>query len=386
MPNKLSQEEFIERCKALHSDRTKYLEYDYSKAKYINNNTKFEIICPVHGSFWQLPGVHNDKKHPSGCPKCRGTHKRSLDEFVEDARKVHGNKYDYSEVKYVNNLTKVKIICPKHGIFYQDPVHHIAMGQGCPKCGVEFQTRNQTFTWGEVLKKFKEVHGNKYDYSEAEQYYIDGKSKVKIICPIHGEFWQSVGMHRSGQGCPECGKIKRNRSLMTSESEFIKKAREIHGNKYDYSDLHYEKLTTKAQIICPKHGPFWQKPTNHLEGRGCPKCQNSLGETAIRVWLENHNIKYEQQKYIKGMQRNGRGYMKIDFYLPDYGVAIEYNGQQHYKLSGHFRFGNTPEILKDQQERDRVKKEFLELSDIVFIEIPYTEYNNIGNILSEYLL
>lgn len=87
MPNKLSQEEFIERCKALHSDRTKYLEYDYSKAEYINNNTKFEIICPVHGSFWQNPGDHNNKKHPQGCPKCRGTHKRSLEEFIEEAKK-----------------------------------------------------------------------------------------------------------------------------------------------------------------------------------------------------------------------------------------------------------------------------------------------------------
>lgn len=103
----ICSENFIEKANKVHNHR-----YDYSKVNYINNREKVCIICPEHGEFWQGPYKHLTGQ---GCPKCGGTQKSNIDEFILKAKKVHGNKYDYSKVEYVNNKTKVCIICPEHG-------------------------------------------------------------------------------------------------------------------------------------------------------------------------------------------------------------------------------------------------------------------------------
>lgn len=120
--------------------------------------------------------------------------KKTTKEFVKEAKHVHGNKYDYSKVKYVNANTKVEFVCPKHGVFAQTPSSHLR-GQGCPMCGGK-----KKLTTLEFARKAKEVHGNKYDYSKVR--YTNAKSKVKIICPEHGVFEQLPSNHLSGCGCP----------------------------------------------------------------------------------------------------------------------------------------------------------------------------------------
>ena len=120
----MTKEKFIEKAKAIHGDR-----YDYSKVEYSNNRTKVCIICPVHGEFWQTPHTH---LQGCGCPACYGTKKRTKEEFVEEARKIHGDRYDYSRVEYINNKTPVCIICPEHGEFWQKPENHLVAKQGCP--------------------------------------------------------------------------------------------------------------------------------------------------------------------------------------------------------------------------------------------------------------
>lgn len=122
------------------------------------------------------------------------------------------------------------------------------------------------------IKKAKSVHGNKYDYSKV--CYVNSQTKVCIVCPEHGEFWQTPANHIRGNKCPICSNKGRGRIKRSSTEEFIEKAKSVHGDKYDYSKVEYVNSNTNVEIICNTHGSFYQKPLNHLNGQGCPKCSD----------------------------------------------------------------------------------------------------------------
>ena len=254
-------EKWIKKAKAVHGDK-----YDYSKVNYVNCKTVVRIICPKHGEFLQTPNAHLSHK---GCPKCAANAKLTVDEFVEKARKVHGDKYDYSKVEYENSQSKVCIICPEHGEFWQTPNSHLR-GVRCPKCGEISRIKLHSFTTKDFIEKARKAHGDKYDYSKVK--YVNEHTKVCIICPEHGEFWQAAHDHVRGRGCPKCAVKRISKILSSNTEEFIEKARKIHGDKYDYSKVDYVNRYTKVCIICPEHGEFWQMPKNHLSGQRCLKC------------------------------------------------------------------------------------------------------------------
>ena len=307
-----TNESFINLSNKRHHDK-----YDYSKVEYVNNKTPVCIICPEHGEFWQRPDSHLQGQ---GCPKCGGTTRLTTEEFIKKACEIHGDRYDYSKVEYINTETKVCIICPEHGEFWQTPHAHL-YGQGCPKCYGNIKLTKEDF-----IGKSKHIHGDKYDYSKVEYNGFD--SKVCIICLKHGEFWQTPHMHLQGQGCPKCyGLNKTNDDII---SEFIT----IHGDKYDYSKVEYINTETKVCIICPEHGEFWQTPHNHLQGQGCPKCRNSKLHNKIRTLLKSNNIYFEEEKTFNWLRYKGNLY--LDFYLPDYNIAIEVQGIQHFKSIEYF--------------------------------------------------
>jgi len=181
---------FIHKANKIHNNK-----YDYSKVKYINSRTKIVIICPEHGEFNQTPNNHIiDKK---GCPKCAGNYPLNTNEFIKRATNKHNNKYDYSKVKYVNSTTKITIICTVHGEFNQTPQGHLK-GYGCPSC-----TKNSKLGKNRFIHKANKIHNNKYDYSKVK--YSTTKSKIIIICPIHGEFTQLPLNHLYNKnGCPYC--------------------------------------------------------------------------------------------------------------------------------------------------------------------------------------
>ena len=272
---KVSTEEFIKKAKKIHNNR-----YNYSKVEYINAKAKVCITCPIHGEFWQLPEVH---LRGGGCPKCSGKN-ITTEEFINRAREVHGDKYDYSKVKYGDSKTKVCIICPKHGEFWQLPGNHLR-GKGCILCSKPVYNTNS------FIEEAKKVHGDKYDYSKAK--YTKAIEKVCIICPIHGEFWQTPNSHLRGQGCPKCGGSKQ-----LTTKEFIGKAREIHGDKYDYSKVEYVNANTKVCIICPIHGEFWQTPTSHLNSSGCPVCGKGFTKEYKFNLLKEFESEYEFRAFL----------------------------------------------------------------------------------------
>lgn len=192
---------FIEKAKEL------FPEYDYSKSIYTKAREKLIVICPEHGEFLVSPDNHINKK--SGCPLCKGKKirktvtKKAANTFIEKARHIHGNKYDYSKVNYIDSHTKVCIICLEHGEFWQSPNNHLN-GNNCPLCANKTISENQTKTTQQFILEATAKHRGKYSYNKTN--YTRARNKVIITCPIHGNFEQIAEHHLKGHGCPYCNK------------------------------------------------------------------------------------------------------------------------------------------------------------------------------------
>lgn len=264
--------------------------------------------------------------------------KLTTQDFIERARKIHGNFYDYSKVDYKGRDINVCIICPIHGEFWQTPHNHIN-GSKCPKCVGKY--RYKTEEWIEEAKK---VHGDKYDYSNV--IYKGAFEKVCIICSKHGEFWQKANNHLNGDGCKKCYNIKKRMGLEL----FISLSKNIHGDKYDYSKVEYVNSRTKVCIICPKHGEFWQTPNSHLNGRGCPICKESSLEREIAKLLCKNKIKYE-----RGFNDKWLGKQHLDFFLPSHNIAIECQGIQHFEPKSFGSRVDTSLRFNIDTKRDKLK-------------------------------
>jgi hypothetical protein len=344
-------EKFIIESNLVHKNR-----YNYDNVYYISNQTKVNIICPNHGEFLQRPSNH---KLGFGCPKCSGKHKPSNEEFINKAINLHGKIYDYSKVNYINSKTKICIICSIHGDFLQSPNQHLKP-QGCPKCSGSIK-----LSINEFIDRSNHIHDNKYDYSKS--IYINTDTKIEIICPIHGEFMQRPHEHLSKKGCPECGgTLKKNTEIFVKEASFI------HNNKYDYSKVNYTNNRKFINIICNIHGEFKQRPNSHLNGRGCQKCSMSNGERLVINYLNNNNIEYKYQYSFSDLVY--KKLLKCDFYLPKENIIIEYHGRQHYESVEYFGGDSALEII---QLRDNVKEIYAINNNINYLIIKYDQDINL---------
>lgn len=220
----------------------------------------------------------------------------------------------------------------------------------------------------EFKKRASEIHNDYYDYSKVD--YVTGHDKVTITCPKHGDFKQAPYDHLKGSGCSKCGKEKSIRGRRKTNDDFISKAKDVHGDKYNYDKANYEYSNQKVTITCPLHGDFTQTPNDHLSGRGCPKCRESKGEKYVNELLTNNNIEFEPQHTFKDCSSmSQRGFcteLPFDFYLPEYNTCIEYDGKGHFEpVFGVKSFEST-------QRTDKLKTEYCEQNGIKLIRIPYT--------------
>ena len=265
---KLTQDKWIEKCNEIHGGK-----YDYSLVEYRGAKAKVDVVCHEKDEFGREHGVFSIRacNHSSGtgCPKCGRRFQATRDDFIEKARRTHGNKYDYSKLVYTKSTDKVFIICPTHGGFWQNAASHIS-GAGCPKCAIEGNAAKKRMTTDTFVEKAAIVHNGRYDYSKSE--YVGTKTKVCIICPEHGEFWMTPNNHLSGQGCPSCK------------------------NK--------------------------ETADNHIHGSGCPKCGAALPKSELEIvdMLKSHgiNVIEHDRKVLDGME--------LDILLSEHNLAIEYNG------------------------------------------------------------
>lgn len=202
MPAKLTQEDFIRKAKDKHGEL-----YSYKKVKFLGIDQPVEVLCNrCHTYFTQNARSHYQGR---GCAKCNasggGSVKMTTAEFIAKARGVHGARFSYRDTVYAGAHAKVTITCKKHGAFEQSATSHLA-GTGCPTCSagkLKALGASKRVSTEEWVKRFIACHGTKYDYSKT----VAGKDqyqRVKILCPVHGEFLQSAVSHAKGSDCPRC--------------------------------------------------------------------------------------------------------------------------------------------------------------------------------------
>lgn len=352
---------FLENVKKVHGTK-----YDYSKVKYVNSQSKIEIICPIHGAFTMKANSH---KNGQGCPIC-GRIKANdniainYSEFLQRAIKTHGSRYLYDEQSYKNFTSVMKIKCFEHGWFNQKPHSHISMKAGCSKCGVIKSAKSSEKGWSIVLNMFREVHEDRYSYDDSS--YIDVSTKMRIKCKIHGWFLQKPYQHYAGSGCTKCATTEVHEKQKIDFHEFKDRARLKHGAKYKYFENDYVDIFTRTKISCARHGLYYQLPRDHYRGSGCPKCQSSRGENVIRIILESLGLEFEEQKTFKNLKYRAK--LKCDFYIPSLNTVVEYNGLQHYEPISIF--GGVIG-LQETQKRDVIKYNYLMKNHIKLIVVRY---------------
>ena len=322
-------------------------------------------ICHEHGIFEQRPNGHINSK--SGCPGCYGNLKSNAFDFIKKSKIIHQDKYDYSLVNYINDKEKVKIICHKHGEFYQTPNTHLS-GHGCIICG----NKNDLDTF---LIKAKEIYGNKYDYSLVE--YVNMNTPIIIKCKIHDEFIIKPSQFiYEKNGCIYCSK-KTYKDISFFESD----ANKIHNNKYKYEIITDLKMNSFINIICKTHGKFKQKIRSHIYNAcGCINCKESKGENKINSFLSNKNIKFFRQH--KFLDCKNKYSLSFDFYIPSEKICIEYDGNQHFEM---VEFFGGQKRFEDIKKNDEIKNKYCEKNNLKLLRIPYYDLKNIEIILSEFL-
>ena len=320
---KYSREDIIAKARELYGDKYEYGEY-------LGYNTKMCIVCPKHGEFWQTP---HDHLSGHACRKCydeRRANERRLttEKFVEKARAKYGDTYDYSQVKYVDSKTKVTIKCNICGhVFEQRPAKHLNQN-GCPKCAIAKNSDKQKGNLKDFIDKANFIHNNKYDYSKFV--YVNSKTKGIIICPIHGEFEMTPNGHLRGNGCNLCGIEQQKKKTSFTIDDFIRGAREVHGDKYDYSKYVYVNAKTPGIIICKKHGEFKQSHNRHVFGKhGCPKCVSHRSDWEKEVF----NFVLSLCRDTEHSNREILDGKELDIYVPSKHIAIECDGLRWHNES-----------------------------------------------------
>jgi hypothetical protein len=219
----------------------------------------------------------------------------------------------------------------------------------------------------EFIKKLKDIHGDKYDYSLTN--YQGREKPITMICPKHGEF--TLIAKNAHRGCQKCSLENRPSTKLTTD-QFIEKSKEKHGNKYDYSKVDYNGTFNPVTIICPIHGEFEQQPVIHLKGSGCQRCKDSKGERLINGILRKNNIKFIAGKRFEdctnvNTDKSCRT-LPFDFYLPDLNTCIEYDGIQHYQPVE--QFGGKQGFI-ETKIRDNIKTMYCDKSGKKLIRVPY---------------
>lgn len=356
MGKRLNKEEFIKRAKLIHGDR-----YDYSKVNYVNNSTKIILFDNVLKEYFTITpasilngcGNKNNVKNILSQKFSMGKNT-----FVEKAMKKHGDRYDYSKVNYINNRTKVCIICPEHGEFQQTPDKHLR-GQGCPKCC----RKNKKYTTDEFIEQAIKIHGNLYDYSETV-YGKNKKEKVKIICPKHGSFLITPESHLQGGGCKYC-----TVGDVFNTEDFINKAKNIHKNKYIYDKTIFTGAFNKVIITCPQHGDFLQTPHKHIQGHGCPECAKLFRKKETELYNILKSVFKESDIIHSYYNPKILGKQEIDIYFPNEKIGIEFQGEQHFipiDFSGRGVEWAT-KLFENNQQRDIKKKEACNNNNITLL-------------------
>ena len=257
--------------------RKVFPEYAVDASSYSGNRSKLEVCCPSHGKFL---ANYSDLVRGHGCPKCGKIKSRESKVAASKERMRSDLSSMYPELTFPNfdleftsTTARLTIICKKHGESTKRAHEMVNKGEGCPSCGKESSIAKRRVSKDEAISRFISVHGNTYDYSKFRIAEAMGNST--IVCKKHGEFQQTPQAHWTGQGCPLCGVERRASASIIPFDVFVKNAREIHGNRYEYVESTYQGTSKNLTIICKEHGEFSQLAVSHLSGCDCPSCNQN---------------------------------------------------------------------------------------------------------------
>lgn len=277
---------------------------------------------------------------------------KTTEQFITDARKVHGDKYDYSKTKYNRHNEKVIIICPKHGEFLQTPNGHMFFG--CPKCGQELAAENRKKTTDEFKAEAEKIYGNKYTYNQVV--YKNNHTKITVTCPVHGDFTCLPCHFLTGAaGCQYCKKEERekkkeerNKILQKEKAkkkkeQYIQKLHKLYPEKYDYSRTDFTDCHKAITVICPEHGTFITDMYAHTSGRHrCPECveEERRKKKLIKFIIKAKVVHGDKYDYSKTSYINSR--TKVLITCPEHGdfwqlPAAHLRGQNCRRCSDKMR-------------------------------------------------
>lgn len=354
---KYTTKQSIEMCKK--SKHEKNVLYD--KYIYHGSHIKSIFICPKHGEFSMTP--HNFLKG-KGCKLCAYEKKsnqkiNNFDIIIKKCNQIHQKKYKYNCLITKNGRTYIKYICPFHGEQEQLLSNHLN-GKGCKLCGNNIRNKKNKLDKIIAIKNLINKVGDKIDFSKFN--YNGCNVKSICICKICGnEFKNYYDSLMHGNGCPICGKKKNIESKTLSLNEISEKGHKTHKNQYDYIETKKQNGKTYIHCYCHKknkngieHGDFWQNLDNHLNKHAnCPICNMSHMENDIYVSLTALNINFIYQYSLPENKL-----YKYDFYLSDYNILIECQGEQHFgkvNFKGAFTESKLNENLINQIKRDKYK-------------------------------
>lgn len=313
-------------------------------------------------------------------------------EFIEKAINLHNGKYDYSQTVYVNSRTKVTIICPDHGPFEQLPSSHL-QGNGCPKCARIWSDahkqnlrmssrRSRGMTTEEWIERAKQIHGDKYDYSQTV--YVNQRTNVKIICPVHGVFEQKADSHIRGSGCRLCGlKSENHKGVHQWSDEQREKTRSTCLRRYG-SSRYLDSDVGKEHIASIKGTPEFRQKMKQIIA------SDSVQEKTKQTCLAKYGVLYPMQlnatvlKVSESKRRNGSwstskaeermyqflcdhfGYddvkrqygldmrypFRCDFYIPSQDLFIELNAT--WLHGGHWFDAKNPDDMDKLEQWKRL--------------------------------
>ena len=350
-----SRERVIEMCKAVHGGK-----YDYSITQGVQNKLgKIQYICPMHGV--QEQSFHNHLQG-KGCKECANLARQekqtpTKEGFLEKAVKkgINIDEYDWANFDLLkrDERKRVEFVCKKHGSYWDWPSNFLK-GHGCHICQGKAKDDE------EVRQELSRLHPT-LDFSQTKYSEHDELYRIKVVCPKHGEQLINYYNLLNGQGCYWCGREKAALAKTTSNEEFARRGKSLFGNLYDYGkvDMYHRDEYGRVTVICKKHGDFRTVPSNFLKGCGCPKCQESFLENIVRIELERNNIEYVYNCGKSLLPWLGR--LRLDFYLPNRNIAIECQGEQHFRPIEVF---GGEGVFREQVENDRKKMELCQENNV----------------------
>lgn len=354
-------EEFVEKAKQIHGDKFTYIKESFTKT-----SDKIEIKCNKCGNtFVQCGSLH---LRGCGCSFCNPPHiKLTTEQFKEKLNKTHPNLEVLTE--YISTNKPITVKCKIHNYTYVTTPHRLVQGANCQKCYDDRRSAIKRKSCDTVMKQLTDVHGDKYTFPYIKKEYFDSKSKITAICPKHGGFKISISKLLRKQGCSKCADEKNGIRKRLPLSKCLEKCNKKHNFKYTYPYIEeeYETASSYVSILCPIHGLFKQNIGVHMQGHGCPTCNESHLEQDVNAMLCKSKISVGRQKNFEWLRNDKTGFkLSLDLYLEDKNIAIECQGGQHFSpVDG---FGGKEEFEKIKY-RDKIKNKLCKEHNVKLIYI-----------------